>query len=225
LPDRKALPRIVPALVGHSGSDAGSEVNGFEDEVDRLASLTPERGVHAVGYSLGARLALGLALRHPSRVTRLTLISCHAGLHSNPERAARRASDAAWCDILIARGVPAFVDAWQAQAMWASQAGLPESLKQQRRSERLSHTAQGLARSLRLTGLGEMPDYWPRLAEIRVPVTLLAGAFDGKFSTIAAQMAAELAQATLEIVPGAGHDLLLERPDFITEVIRRGNPT
>src|SRR4029077_15510464 len=92
LPDRRALPRIVPALVGHSGSEAGSEVNGFEDEVDRLASLTPERGVHAVGYSLGARLALGLALRHPARVTRLTLISCHPGLHSTAERAARRAS-------------------------------------------------------------------------------------------------------------------------------------
>jgi 2-succinyl-6-hydroxy-2,4-cyclohexadiene-1-carboxylate synthase len=225
LPSRKALPRVVPALVGHSGSDASSEVRSFEDEVDRLASLTPECGVHVVGYSLGARLALGLALRYPTRVTRLTLLSCHPGLHTPAERAARRASDAAWCDILLRRGVPAFVDAWQAQSMWDSQAQLPGAVRQQRQSERLSHTAQGLARSLRVTGLGEMPDYAARLAEIRVPVTLLAGAFDAKFSALAAHMAERLQQAALEIVAGAGHDLLLERPELITEVIRRGNPT
>ncbi len=225
LPPRKELPRVVPVLVGHSGSDAGTQIAGFEDEVDRLALLTPECGVHVVGYSLGARLGLGLALRHPARVTRLTLLSCHPGLHTNAERAARRASDAAWCDILLSRGVPAFVEAWQAQPMWDSQKQLPDAVRQQRQSERLSHTAHGLALSLGLAGLGEMPDYGPRLAEIRVPVTLLAGAFDGKFSALAAHMARQLPQATLEIVPGAGHDLLLERPELITEVIRRGNAT
>jgi 2-succinyl-6-hydroxy-2,4-cyclohexadiene-1-carboxylate synthase len=225
LPPRQAMPRVVPALVGHSRSDAGSEVQNFEDEVDRLALLTPESGAHVIGYSLGARLALGLALRHPARVTRLTLLSCHPGLCTQAERTARRASDEAWCDILLTRGVPAFVDAWQAQSLWDSQKQLPDALRQQRQSERLSHTAQGLALSLRVTGLGQMPDYGARLAEIRVPVTLLAGALDGKFSELAARMAEQLPQATLEIAAGAGHDLLLERPELITEVLRRGNPT
>ncbi|HEX3851808.1 MAG TPA: alpha/beta fold hydrolase [Polyangiaceae bacterium] len=225
LPPGTELPRLVPALLGHAGSDAGSEVQSFEDEVDRLALLAPESGVHVVGYSLGARLALGLALRHPTRVTRLTLLSGHPGLHTPEERAARRASDEAWCDILLRRGVPAFVAAWQAQSMWDSQKQLPDAVRQQRQSERLSHTAQGLARSLRLTGLGEMPDYGARLAEIRVPVTLLAGAFDGKFSALARHMAEQLPQATLQLIAGAGHDLLLERPELIAEVLRRGNLT
>ena len=225
LPDRKTMPRLVPVLVGHAGCDAGSELSGFEDEVDRLAALLPQIGVHVVGYSLGARLALGLTLRHAARVTRLTLLSCHPGLQSPAECAERRASDAAWCDILLTRGVPAFVDAWQAQAMWATQAKLPEAARQRRRSERLSHSAAGLALSLRVTGLAEMPNYSPRLPEISVPVTLVAGALDVKFSALARRMAAQLPHVTTEIVEGAGHDLLLERPEFITEVIRRGNQT
>jgi 2-succinyl-6-hydroxy-2,4-cyclohexadiene-1-carboxylate synthase len=225
LADRKAMPRFVPALVGHSGSDAGHDIHSFEAEVDRLAALAPESGAHLVGYSLGARLALGLALRHPARVKRLTLLSCHPGLHTQAERAARRASDEAWCDILLTRGVAAFVDAWQAQPLWATQIQLPHAVRQRRQSERLSHTAQGLVRSLRATGLGEMPDYAERLTEIRVPVTLLAGALDGKFSVLARQMAERVPHADLEIVEGAGHDLLLERPELVTEVIRRGNQT
>jgi len=76
-----------------------------------------------------------------------------------------------------------------------------------------------------VTGLGEMPNYWPKLAELRVPVTLLAGALDSKFTALSERMAEQLPRAALELVPDAGHDLLLERPQLMTEVIRRGNPT
>jgi len=226
LPDAREMPRIVPALVGHAGSSAGAEVQRFEDEVDRLATLAPGGGpLHLVGYSLGARLALGFALRHPARVTRLTLVSAHPGLASEAERAARRTADRAWCELLQRSGTEAFVDAWQCQPLWASQMRVSAEHRAQKRSERLSHTAAGLCRSLRVTGLGEMPHYTPAVAEIQVPVDVLAGALDHKFCELARSLAGHLSRAELELVPHAGHDLLLERPDLITRVIRRGNPT
>jgi 2-succinyl-6-hydroxy-2,4-cyclohexadiene-1-carboxylate synthase len=226
LPDQPTQRRFVPALVGHLGSGAGSAVVDFETEVDRLARLSAESdALHVVGYSLGARLALGLALRHPARVSRLTLISGHPGLGSEAERVERRAADARWCELLLSRGSIAFVDAWQAQPLWATQARLDEATLSRKRSERLSHEPAGLARSLRVTGLAEMPNYREDLAKIRVPLTLCAGALDAKFRSLAEQMAKTVAHAELAIVDGAGHDLLLERPEFITEVIRRGNHT
>ncbi|MEI9940336.1 MAG: alpha/beta fold hydrolase [Pseudomonadota bacterium] len=226
LPDRPTERRFVPALVGHRGSGAGSEVVDFEAEVDRLARLSAEPSeLHVVGYSLGARLALGLALRHPARVSRLTLISGHPGLASDAERVERRAADRRWCELLLSRGSSAFVDAWQAQPLWATQARLDQAALDRKRSERLSHDPAGLARSLRVTGLAEMPNYREDLAKIEVPVTLCAGALDDKFRNLAEQMAKTVAHAELAIVDGAGHDLLLERPEFITEVIRRGNQT
>jgi 2-succinyl-6-hydroxy-2,4-cyclohexadiene-1-carboxylate synthase len=222
---RQALPMIVPALVGHVGSEAGSRIVDFEGEVDRLAALIPvSHTVHAVGYSLGARLALAMALRHPERVSKLTLLSGHPGLTSASERTARRAADAAWCDLLVSRGLRAFVDAWQAQPLWASQAALEAPVLREKRAERLSHSAPGLARSLRVTGLAEMPDYGARLSEIRVPVTLVAGQLDHKFSALARLMAERLARARLVLVTDAGHDLLLECPELIVEVIERGAP-
>lgn len=226
LPEQPKVRRFVPALVGHVGSAAESRVVDFESEVDRLAQLSADAGaLHVVGYSLGARLALGLALRHPARVSRLTLISAHPGLGSDAERAERRAADERWCELLLTRGSLAFVDAWQTQPLWATQARLDEATLLRKRDERLSHDPAGLARSLRVTGLGQMPNYRERLPQIAVPLTLCAGALDAKFRELAEQMAKTVAHAELSIVDGAGHDLLLERPEFITELIRRGDQT
>jgi 2-succinyl-6-hydroxy-2,4-cyclohexadiene-1-carboxylate synthase len=216
--------RVVPALIGHAGSSANDSVLRFEDEVDRLAALAPSEPLHLVGYSLGARLALGFAVRHGARVARLTLVSAHPGLATEAERTARRAADAAWCELLQTRGIEAFVSAWQALPLWASQARLSSDRSTQKQKERLTHEALGLCRSLRVTGLAEMPNYAPALRELTLPVDVLAGALDSKFCALAATIAQSLPCARLEIVPGAGHDLLLERPDFITEVIQRRNP-
>ena len=51
----------------------------------------PRAGV--VGYSMGGRLALHLALRHPDRVGKLVLFSASPGLKTEDERTARREVD------------------------------------------------------------------------------------------------------------------------------------
>lgn len=219
---RVGPPLLTPTLVGHAGSDASDSLSSFEAEVTRLAQLLPAAGAaHVLGYSLGARLALGIALHAPERVARLTLVSGHPGLGSEAERSARRAADAAWIEILETRGLEAFVDAWQAQPLWASQAQLPPDVRRRKREERLSHRAAGLAHSLRVVGLAEMPDYTERLRELRIPVCLVAGESDTKFRALAERMAEQVTQAELALVPGAGHDLLLERPEAIAELVSR----
>jgi 2-succinyl-6-hydroxy-2,4-cyclohexadiene-1-carboxylate synthase len=222
LPERAGQTRLSPALVGHAGSLASDAVTDFEGEADRLAELiASSEAAHVIGYSLGARLALSLTLRHPERVRRLTLLSGHPGLSSESQRAERRAADAAWCQLLRERGLTAFVDAWQAQPMWASQLRLDAAARDSKRAERLSHSALGLARSFRVTGLAEMPDYLPRLREVQVPVRVVAGALDHKFAALAVSMAECLPRAALELVPGVGHDLLLECPQWISQLLER----
>lgn len=209
-------PHLCPPLVGHGEPAPGAPgAGGFEDEVDRLVSLIPEGPVHLAGYSLGARLALGLLVRHGQRFEGATLIGVHPGLSSDEERAERRRSDGVLRERLETRGIEDFIDHWERQPLFASESRLPETLREQKRSVRLSHDPRELARSLALTGLAEMPDYGARAASISTPITLMAGELDQKFSQLAHALAGRLPAARVVIAPGAGHDLLLERPDLV----------
>ncbi len=215
---------LRPALLGHApDTDRTREIRTFADEVTRLAELLPPGPVHLGGYSLGARLALALAVAHPERLARLTLVSGQPGLATDTERAARRAADARWCTLLETRGIGPFVAAWEAQPLFATQAHLPPSERERHRQGRLAHDPFGLARSLRVTGLGEMPDLLPELASLGIPVTLLAGQLDTKFVALAGRMAASLRHPSVILAPGAGHDLLLEAPDLVRSALLAQN--
>ena len=220
-----ALPAEVaavrPAIVGH---DPRLPLSGrrFEDEVDRLArALPPAAGgdCHLAGYSMGARLALGLLARHRRRFASATLIGVHPGLASAGERRARQASDEALARRLESEGLERFIDHWQSLPLFRTQAGLPPAVLAAQRRQRLRHDPAGLAYALRLLGLGQMPDYRAELARLELPIRLLAGELDGKFRRLGESMAEALPQAEVEVVPGAGHNLLLEAPRAVAAAI------
>ena len=213
----RARTTLTPRLVGHGERAPG--VDGFEAEVDRLARLLPEQPVTLVGYSLGARLALGISVRHPERVRSAVLVGVNPGLESATEREQRRNHDRAWIELLEAGDLDAFVAAWERQPLFASQAGLPERVRERRRKERLAHEPRELGRCLRLTGLAEMPNYWPDLPRVAQPITLLAGETDEKFRQLANAAAKLLPRARVAIASGASHDVLLERPDLVAVAI------
>jgi 2-succinyl-6-hydroxy-2,4-cyclohexadiene-1-carboxylate synthase len=53
-----------------------------------------------------------------------------------------------------------------------------------------------------------------------MPVTLVVGERDAKFSAIADQMAARIPDARVVVIAGAGHAAQLERPDEVAAAIR-----
>ena len=202
-------------LPGHGPRSPVAE--GFDANVDAIAAAITRAGLeqcHLLGYSLGARTALGIAARHPELARRLTLIGVHAGLATDAERQARRAADAAWIEMLRRDGIDAFVDAWQRQPIFASQtegetrADL-DRLRHQR-TIRAGHDPFLLARSLEHMGLGAMPYYRAHLRAITMPVRLVAGELDARFRDLARALHGELPHAELVIAPGCGHNVLLE---------------
>jgi 2-succinyl-6-hydroxy-2,4-cyclohexadiene-1-carboxylate synthase len=169
-----------------------------------------------VGYSMGGRLALHLALAEPDVVDRLVLVSSTAGIADERARAERRARDEELAAEIERDGVEAFLTWWLALPLFAT---LPRTAALL--DERRSNTPAGLASSLRLAGTGAQQSLWDRLGELTMPVLLIAGALDEKFVAIAEQMQSAIPSSGLDIVAGAGHSVHLERRDDFLAVLTR----
>jgi 2-succinyl-6-hydroxy-2,4-cyclohexadiene-1-carboxylate synthase len=129
------------------------------------------------------------------------------------EREQRRSSDEALAASIERDGVPAFIERWEKLPLFASQNTLPAEARKALRRQRLNNRASGLAQSLRGVGVGVQPSLHARLPTLHIPVLLIAGELDTKFTAIARSMAQALPQSQLCIVPGAGHAVHLEQPE------------
>lgn len=216
-------PPLIPPLTGHGADWQSRAVDSFEGEVSRLMSLLPEveRPRFLCGYSLGARLALGMLSREPRMFDGAVLIGVHPGLDEQIARAERREIDAHRARLLREEGLAAFISAWEALPLFASQRDLPPKRLAEQREIRLSHEPEGLARSLDALGLAEMADYGPVMALLEVPVTLVAGSLDSKFSTMAKELAERNVHIEAELVDGVGHNVLLEAPAAVAATLKR----
>lgn len=212
---------VSPLLGGHLGSPV---LGGFWDEVERLATHAQDcQGLF--GYSLGGRFALGMLARHPTRFAHAVIVSASPGLQTDAERDARRDGDRRFIALLRERGIAAFVAAWEKLPLWSSQGDLADAVRSAQREQRLRHDPEGLAQSLLRHGLAEMPDLRPQLAAVTSRVDVLVGERDEKFVTLGRELAALLPQATLTVAAGAGHNLLLERPELCSELFAQGTPS
>ena len=225
---------IAVDLIGHGASAAPRDATryAFNAALDNLADLAGHLGIHHatwLGYSMGGRLALGLALKHPRLVSLLILESATPGIADETERRSRGKSDKALADRIETFGIETFVTEWERLPLWQSQRGLPEPVLNRQRGIRLANSPVGLANSLRGMGQGVQPSLWNQLGEIAAPTLVIAGELDHKYAELAAKMQIAIPKATLVVAPSAGHAVHLEQPDFFVErvvqFLAAGNPT
>jgi 2-succinyl-6-hydroxy-2,4-cyclohexadiene-1-carboxylate synthase len=208
---------------GRSVGEAGAVGRDFDGCLDDLAATLASAGharAHWLGYSMGARLALAFAVRHPERVASLVLVGGRAGIEDPDEREARRRADEDLAARIEARGVDAFVDEWLAQPLLASQRRLGPDFVAAERRARVGNDARELAASLRSLGPGVQPPLFDFLPALQVPVLLVAGALDGRFVDLARDLARRLPQAEVCRVADAGHAVHLERPEAFLGSVR-----
>jgi 2-succinyl-6-hydroxy-2,4-cyclohexadiene-1-carboxylate synthase len=167
-----------------------------------------------VGYSMGGRFCLHAALMYPHLVKHLVLIGAHPGLDDDDDRVARRAADDVTANRLTEIGLPAFVDEWVQQPLFA---GL--QLEPADRAARLTNTVDGLRSSLWLAGTGAQESLWSRLASLGMPIALITGAEDEKFNAISAQMAEMLHDVRRYQIADAGHAAHLQQPSAVLDAI------
>ena len=180
------------------------------------AALVAGAAAHVVGASLGAAVAIELALAHPERVRTLTLITPVV------EMSARLAAVVdAWCRLAAEASAEALA---AALLPWMFAEG---TLADPRARDRLR---RGLAATVARVPAVVLRRYaagmaaWSGtrigdLARIRVPTLVLGGGAD-LLTGDAARVAEAIPDAAVLVVPDAGHALALEAADRIAEALR-----
>jgi 2-succinyl-6-hydroxy-2,4-cyclohexadiene-1-carboxylate synthase len=206
---------IALDLPGHGGSlDLAPEAYTMEGTaravVRTLDELEARRPV-IVGYSMGGRLALYLALRYPERCTGLFLESASPGLESAGEREARRDADEEKAKRLESGDFENFLRDWYRQPLFAPLAREEVLLRRTIEARRRNDPSE-LARSLRGMGTGSQPSLWEALEGLAVPALAVTGELDGKYAGISSRMASICAKVESVVVPGVGHNVHDEAP-------------
>lgn len=200
-------------LPGHGASlglaPEAYTIEGTARAVVRTLDELEVRRPVVVGYSMGGRLALYLALRYPERCAGLFFESASPGLEDARERLARRQADEEKAKRLESGGFEAFLEDWYRQPLFeplARDVGLlRRTIEARRRNDPWE-----LARSLRGMGVGSQPSLWKELEDLAAPTLAVAGELDGKYAGISSRMASPKVEPV--VIPGVGHNAHDEAP-------------
>eukprot|EP01018_Ginkgo_biloba_P037309 Gb_25073 [translate_table: standard] len=168
-----------------------------------IIQITQEKVV-LVGYSMGARIALYMALRCSKQIAAAAVISGSPGLQDPNMRMIRATQDDALAKSLVVGGLQSFVETWYKRDMWESLRAHPHFKKViQGRTEH--GNIKDLAKVLSSLSIGRQPCLWNDLSRCVRPLLLIVGRKDDKFKKIAWQMchlkSQGIAEFNSEVVP------------------------
>ena len=221
---RRVATTITVDLLGHGRSDSPADParHAVERQAADLAAILRQLGASpaaVVGYSLGARVALRLAVASSGVVARLMLESPSAGIADPAARATRVAADEELARILDRAGIEAFVERWENLPVFASERAMPDLDRGRLHAARMRNRAPGLAASLRGAGQGAMEPLGSRLAGVRSPTLVVAGPLDGVGADRAIAIAAAIPAARQMMLEGTGHAPHREAPDRFADLL------
>ncbi|MBW2272791.1 MAG: alpha/beta fold hydrolase [Deltaproteobacteria bacterium] len=204
---------------GHARSEAPADPGAYDlpamvGDLERV--MGPEQGEPAVvgGLSMGAAVALQLALARPERVRALVL----AAWPADRDAAGARAFGVTFADAIDREGLEAAGETH----VWGPRSGLDAAGARLVRQGFLEHPPHALSAILRgvLASLPSTAELVARLAEVRAPVLLIAGEEDAPALEASRALAAGLPEARCEVIPDAGHVVNLARPGAFNAVLR-----
>ncbi len=192
-------------LNGHGRSPVRAG-DGLETYVRDVLAVMDALGspVMVLGHSLGGAVALRVALERPANLRALGLIGTGAKLRVHPD---------------ILRLIDdEFEKAVDLILGWAFAEDPPEELYQRAREQMLRNGQAALKRDFTTCDAFDVID---RLGEIDAPALIVLGREDRltpvKYSEY---LRDHIAHATLEIVDGTGHMMMLERPEALDGAVR-----
>jgi pimeloyl-ACP methyl ester carboxylesterase len=206
---------LAPDLPGH-GRSVGPALKSIAEMADWVSALLAAVGAmraHLIGHSMGSLIALETAARYPDKVSALGLIGTAATMTVGPDLLkAAEANDEAAIDMVSIWGLgyAAELGGSLAPGLWMH-AGAQRTLQ---------HCAPGVLHS-DLAACNAYAGALAAAAKVTVPTTLILGERDMMTPAKTGKaLSAAIAGARTVVLPGAGHMIMMERPDELLAAIR-----
>jgi pimeloyl-ACP methyl ester carboxylesterase len=206
---------LAPDLPGH-GRSGGKALSTIADMADWTAALIDAAGVpraKLVGHSMGWLIALETAARHPAKVLSLSLIGTAATMTVGPDLLkAAEANDHAAVEMVSIWGLgfQAELGGSLAPGLWMH-TGAQRVLEQCRPGVLFND----------LSACNAYQGALAAAAAIAVPATLVLGERDMMTPARAGKaLAAAIPNSRTVVLPGAGHMMMVERPDELLAALQ-----
>lgn len=206
---------LAPDLPGH-GRSAGAPLSTIAEMADWTASLLDTAGTAEawlVGHSMGSLIAIETAARHPARVSALSLIGTAATMTVGPDLLkAAEANDHSAVDMVSIWGLgfQAELGGSLAPGLWMH-SGAQRVLEQGRPGVLFND----------LSACNSYQNALGAAAQIKIPATVILGERDMMTPLKQGKaLAAALPNSRTVVLPGAGHMMMVERPDELLAALR-----
>uniref|UniRef100_A0A0E0G8W4 Mandelate racemase/muconate lactonizing enzyme C-terminal domain-containing protein n=1 Tax=Oryza nivara TaxID=4536 RepID=A0A0E0G8W4_ORYNI len=204
-------------------------VQSVADLLLKLIRNITDGAVVVVGYSMGARIALHMALNQNHKISEAVIISGSPGLRDEATKRRRSAIDRSRAHFLSSCGLENFLETWYSAKMWASLREHPkfDSLVRTRMKH---NNIKALSKVLADSSIGTQKSLWEDLKHLKSPLLIVAGEKDPKFKEISQQMCREIRKhkdresdglCEMIIIPDSGHAVHVENPLPLVRAIRK----
>lgn len=210
------------ALPGHGGSPPLDyyERPGFDEVTSSLIVALDQAGVETtalVGYSMGARVAMHVALAYPERITHLVVIGGHTGLDGEQARAGRLLLDRKRASLIRGGGLRPFLQTWYRQPMFAHFRASPQF--NAIFEARCDGDAEAVAITLERLSPGLQEPLADAMAACPVPTLWVAGEYDMRYVELLSEVAERQASGRFVQIPHAGHVVPAEAPEALAQAL------
>jgi pimeloyl-ACP methyl ester carboxylesterase len=200
---------VLYDLRGHGASDKPEgeySVQAMVHDLDALIKELKLDKVTLVGFSMGGALSLVYTLQHPETVSRLALIGTAARM---PRRA-------------YALLLPMHLFSYQSLIKrYFSKSRFYRA--SQKMTNAFVSSAKRVPKRVAYDSLKELIkryDIRDRVSEIRVPTLIVQGERDPGMQKAVLYLHNHVAGSKLHVVPGAGHEVMVEKPEEVSQILQ-----
>lgn len=203
----------APALFGPYSLQGFHSIEEWIENFYRYSLQISKGPVHLIGYSMGGRLLLDFAHKHPDRVKSLCLISARPGLLPEENYLARRKWELSWAEWVLDLGWEDLLQKWGEQEIFSGGPNL--EIKE----------SEGLREELSLAlinwSITQSRSAWHDLEKLKVPNFWLFGDRDEKYLIVEHKIRSQSGASMTQIIRDAGHRVPIEQPKQVAKAIER----